>query len=160
MLESFRDEGKTIYNSSRFFTQRNIFGNLLNRTEIRLYLPCSDWFGTLSLSVWLFQINRCMANTIWFRFGLIRFRKYFSVCIAILDEIWKYVASLFIIFTNLKTWLKYFHVFKYIYISNYDWDYVSWKLTESYTYNISDKRHVFFASIFLMVFSLYSNQIC
>ena len=28
----------------------------------------------------LFQINRKMVNTIWFRFYLIRFRKYFSVC--------------------------------------------------------------------------------
>ena len=28
----------------------------------------------------LFQINRCKVNTIWFRFNLIRFRKYFSVC--------------------------------------------------------------------------------
>ena len=29
----------------------------------------------------LFQINRCMVNTIWFRFDIIRFRKYFSLCV-------------------------------------------------------------------------------
>ena len=28
----------------------------------------------------LFQFNRKMVNTIWFRFDLLRFRKYFSVC--------------------------------------------------------------------------------
>ena len=52
---------------------------LLNQTEIRLYLPFSDWFGTKQTYVW-FQINRRMINTIWFRFYLIRFRKNFSVC--------------------------------------------------------------------------------
>ena len=30
----------------RMYTQRNIFGILLNQTEIRLYLLFSDWFGT------------------------------------------------------------------------------------------------------------------
>ena len=63
----------------RGHTQRNIFEILSNQTEIRLYLPYNDWFGTKRTSV-LFQINLCMANTIWFRFDLIRFRKYFSVC--------------------------------------------------------------------------------
>ena len=28
------------------FTQRNLFEILSNQTEIRLYLPFSDWFGT------------------------------------------------------------------------------------------------------------------
>ena len=28
------------------YTQRNLFEILLNQTEIRLYLPFSDWFGT------------------------------------------------------------------------------------------------------------------
>ena len=44
-------------------TQRNIFQVLLNQTEIRLYLPLSDWFGTKRTSVW-FKINRKMINTI------------------------------------------------------------------------------------------------
>ena len=60
-------------------TQRNLFKILLNQTEIRLYLPFSDWFGTKLTSVW-FQINRKMVNIIWFKFDLIRFRKDFSVC--------------------------------------------------------------------------------
>ena len=60
-------------------TQRNLFEILLNQTEIRLYLPFFDWFGTKRTSVW-FQINWKMVNTIWFLFDLIRFRKYFSVC--------------------------------------------------------------------------------
>ena len=63
----------------RFCTQRNLFEILLNQTEIRLYLPCTDWFGTKRWSVWS-QINRCMVNTIWFRNDLIRFRKYLSAC--------------------------------------------------------------------------------
>ena len=59
--------------------QRNLFESLLNQTEIRLYLPFSDWFGIKQTSVW-FQINPKMENTIWFRFDWIRFRKDFSVC--------------------------------------------------------------------------------
>ena len=59
------------------YTHREI---LFNQTEIRLYLPFSDWFGTKrTVSVW-FQIDREMLNTIWFRFDLIRFGKDFSVC--------------------------------------------------------------------------------
>ena len=61
------------------YTQWNLFGILLNQTEIRLYLPCTDCFGTKRRSV-LFQINRCMVNTICFRFHLIGFRKDFPVC--------------------------------------------------------------------------------
>ena len=59
--------------------QKNLFEMLLDQTEIRLYLLFSGWFGTKRTSVW-FQINRKMVNTIWYRFGLIRFRKDFSVC--------------------------------------------------------------------------------
>ena len=58
---------------------RNIFEILLNQSEIRLYLPFSDWFRSKQTSAW-FQISRKMVNTIWFRFDLIRFKKYFSVC--------------------------------------------------------------------------------
>ena len=62
-----------------FHTQRNIFEILLNLTEIRLYLPFSDWFrtenGTIRL---LFLINWKIVNTIWFQFDLIRYRKHFS----------------------------------------------------------------------------------
>ena len=57
-----------------------IFQILLNNTDIRLYLPFSDWFETKRTSVW-FQINRKMVNIIWFRFDLIRFRKCLSVCV-------------------------------------------------------------------------------
>ena len=34
------------------YTQRNLFKILLNQTNIRLYLPVSDWFGTKRTSVW------------------------------------------------------------------------------------------------------------
>ena len=61
-------------------SQRNLFVIVLNQTEIRLYLPFSDWFGTKRTSVW-FQINRKMVNTVWFWFDLIKCRKDFSVCI-------------------------------------------------------------------------------
>ena len=50
-------------------THREIFWN---QTDIRLYLPFSDWFETKRTVVW-FQINRKMINTIWCRFELIRF---------------------------------------------------------------------------------------
>ena len=56
----------------KYCTQRSLFEILLNQTEIRLYLPCTNWFGTKRTSVW-FQINKIMVNTIWFRFDLIRF---------------------------------------------------------------------------------------
>ena len=45
-----------------------------------MYLPFYDWFWTKRTYVW-FKINRKMINTIWFRYDLSRFRKYFSVCI-------------------------------------------------------------------------------
>jgi len=66
-------------NCWRLITQRNLFEILLNQTEIRLYSPFSDWFGTKRISVW-FQINRKIVNTIWFQFDLTRFGKDFSVC--------------------------------------------------------------------------------
>ena len=49
--------------------RREIF---LNQTEIRSYIPFSDWS--------IVQINQKMVNTIWFQVDLIRFRKDFSVC--------------------------------------------------------------------------------
>ena len=52
---------------------------LSNQTEIRLYLPFSDRFGSKRTSVWI-QINRKMMNTIWFRVDFLRFRKNSSVC--------------------------------------------------------------------------------
>ena len=66
--------------------QRNLFEILLNQTEIRLYLPFSEWFGTKQMSVWC-QINRKMINTIWFRFDLIRFRKDYFMCCRILRRL-------------------------------------------------------------------------
>ena len=36
----------------RTCTQRNYFEILLNHTEIRLYLPFPDWYGTKRSSVW------------------------------------------------------------------------------------------------------------
>ena len=66
------------HNRPRGYTQRNIFQN---QTEIRLYLPYSDWFLEQQTDASVrFQINRKMVNTIWFRFDLIIFRKDFSVC--------------------------------------------------------------------------------
>ena len=67
---------------SFLLTQRNLFEILLNQTEIILYLPFYDWFGTANGRVpLLFQINRKMVDTIWFQFDLIRFRKDFSLSI-------------------------------------------------------------------------------
>ena len=67
------------------YTQRNLFEILSNKTETKLYLTFSDWFGTKRASVW-FQINRKMVYTIWFQFYLIRFRKDFSVCVVLFVE--------------------------------------------------------------------------
>ena len=54
------------------YPERNLSEILIDQTEIILYLPFSDWFGTEWVTVW-FRINRKMVNTIWFRFDLIRF---------------------------------------------------------------------------------------
>ena len=63
----------------RHYIPRNFFKILLNQTEIRLYLPCTGWFGSKRMSVWI-QINRKMVDTTWFRFDLIRFCENFAVC--------------------------------------------------------------------------------
>ena len=66
----FEGNGESISLNVQRCTQKNHLEIWLTQPEIRLYLPFSDWFGT----------NRCMVNTILFRFDLIRFRKDFSVC--------------------------------------------------------------------------------
>ena len=63
-----------------YYAQKNLFKILLNQTEIRLYLKCTDWLSTKQTSIW-FQINWKMVNTIWFLFDSIRFWKDFSVLI-------------------------------------------------------------------------------
>ena len=61
-------------------TQRNIFEIFLNQAKIRLYLPCTAWFGTTNGCPFGFISIGKIVNTIWFRFYLIRIRKDFSVC--------------------------------------------------------------------------------
>ena len=63
-----------------FLEQRTekVTGILRHQTEIRVYLPFSDWFRIELTSVW-FKINRKMINTIWFRFDDTRFGNGFSV---------------------------------------------------------------------------------
>ena len=53
------------------------FNKILRKNSLRVQFWI--WNSKQTLSVW-FQINRCMVNSIWFRFDLIIFRKYFSVC--------------------------------------------------------------------------------
>ena len=77
----FRNIGWTfigVFLAKDMYTQRSLFGILLNKPEIRLYLPFFDWIGTQRRFVW-YQINRKIVNTIWFWIDLIRFRKDFSV---------------------------------------------------------------------------------
>ena len=74
------------------YTQRNIFEILLNQTEIRLYIPFSDWFEAKRTSVW-FQINRKMLNKIWFLFDLIRFRK---KIVCVVWRIYLYIYRIYI----------------------------------------------------------------
>ena len=76
-----RITSKTTFRNIFFtlYTQRNIFGILLNQPEIKSHSPFSDWIGTKRKSVW-FQVNRKVIITIWCRVDLIRLRKYFSVC--------------------------------------------------------------------------------
>ena len=69
----------TILVHTKTHAQRIFFEIILNQTKIRLYLSFSNLFGTKFTSVW-FQISRKKVNTIWFRFDLIRFQKYFSAC--------------------------------------------------------------------------------
>ena len=47
----------------RMQLQRNLPQNLINQTEIKLYLQFTDLFGTNRTSVW-FQINRKIVRTI------------------------------------------------------------------------------------------------
>ena len=47
------------------YPQRNLFEILLNQTEIRLYLPFSNW-----LTVLIPIINWKIMNTIWLRFDI------------------------------------------------------------------------------------------
>ena len=55
---------RLISTRSGLYTRRNIFQILSNQTEIRLYLPLSDWFWIKLTSVW-FQINRSMVKIFW-----------------------------------------------------------------------------------------------
>ena len=93
-------------------TQRYLFEILLNQTEIRLYLPFSDWFWTKRTSVW-FQINRKIVSTIWFRFDLIRFGKDFSV------SVYKPLNDLLHLFLTILTQKK--KIVK-IYHSKFNWN--------------------------------------
>ena len=68
------------------YTQRNLFEFLVNQTEIRMYLPSSDWFRTKRNSLWC-QMNRKVVNMIWFRFDLTRFWKDFSLRVSQRREI-------------------------------------------------------------------------
>ena len=61
------------------YTQRNRLLILVRSPETRLYWLFSEFIWRHTESVWL-QINRKMVNTIWFRFDLMRFGKYFFVC--------------------------------------------------------------------------------
>ena len=45
LLERISRPLRLVYRSENYI-QRKLFGILLNQTEIRLYLPCTDWFGT------------------------------------------------------------------------------------------------------------------
>ena len=59
--------------------QRNLLENLLNQAEIRLYLPCTDWFGIANGHCPFAVPNqsRKMVNKIRFRFDLMIF---FCMC--------------------------------------------------------------------------------
>ena len=58
------------------------FRNLIksNRNQIVLYIFRLIWNSKRTASVCCSKVNRKMVNTIWFRFDLIRFRTYFTVC--------------------------------------------------------------------------------
>ena len=49
------------------YTQWNLFGILSNQTEIRLYLPCTDCFGTKRTVSELFQNNRFVVSSGWYK---------------------------------------------------------------------------------------------
>ena len=55
------------------YTQRNIFGILLNQTEIRLYLPFSDRFETKRTSVWCLPSSAC-SNIIYMYIYIHKYR--------------------------------------------------------------------------------------
>ena len=96
-------------------TQRIFFWILLIQTEIRLCIciPFFVWFRTKLKSIW-FCIDRCMVNTIWFRFDLIRFRKNFSVCATNLLKASRldWIRRLYL---YINTYI-YIYIYRYIYI--------------------------------------------
>ena len=61
----------------RYIVPEKSFRNLIKPTQNQIVLSFSDWFGSKLTSIW-FQINLKMVNTIWFRFELTGFQKYFS----------------------------------------------------------------------------------
>ena len=76
IIQQMFQYGTNIIFWKMYVTHRELYQfmcSLLNQTQIRMYIPLSDWFGTKqTVSVW-FQINRIMVNRIWFVFDLIRF---------------------------------------------------------------------------------------
>ena len=102
----------------KIYTQRNLFQVLLNQTEIRLYLPFSDWFGAKRTSVRI-QINRKMVNTIWFQVNLLNFKK-ISLCVPTHEcltrrSIYAFLFPFTIIFFHLLLFISiYYYLFPFI----------------------------------------------
>ena len=69
-LSTFVETDRTP-NPTTWLTLRNIFGIILNQTEIRLYLPFSDWFGKKQTSVWFNDKFEIFRRTPLFVFCLI-----------------------------------------------------------------------------------------
>ena len=82
-------------------TERNLFEILIIQTDIRLYLPFSDWFGTKRTSFW-FQINRKMVNTVWFRFDLVEFEKISLCVVPFTDATNTIVATVFLLISTKR----------------------------------------------------------
>ena len=91
--------------NARKYSQKNLSEILLNQPKIRLYLPFfrkTEWHKKLYLPFIQKTVNgtkNCiyhlfkMVHTIWLRFDVIRFRKYFSVCTASTIDTFKAVLA-------------------------------------------------------------------
>ena len=100
------------------FRRQIYFEFLLYQPEIRLYLPCSDGFGSKRTFVWI-QINRKIVNTIWFRVDLLRLLKDFYVC-TFHGQI--YFSSFFLNWMEYMTVLTVFYLVFYLFSFQIEWN--------------------------------------
>ena len=78
-IYAMRKKFLCVSDTNSVHTQRSFFSIFAIQTDIRLYLQFTDVFETEQTRLFSSKYNRKRVNAIWFRFGLITFRKDLSV---------------------------------------------------------------------------------